>query len=251
MTDSIPMFSDLAGGGQAANPLAAKAQSAGDSRKGHRRRLRQRFLAGGADAMPDYELLEMLLFMAMPRGDVKPLAKALIGRFGTYAGVVTAPAHEIEQVPGAGEAVVAALRVAQATAVRLLKDAAREADVLNNYAALIDYCQAAMKFDRVEQTRLLFLNKKNRLIADELQQHGTVDHTPVYPREVARRTLELGASAVILVHNHPSGDPTPSRGDIEITRLVKAALEAIGVKLHDHLIVGGDEYTSFRNHGLL
>jgi len=218
---------------------------------GHRQRLRQRFLDAGPEALPDYELLELLLFMALPRGDVKPLAKTLLARFGSFAQVISAGPAEIEQTPGAGPSVTAALKTVQAAAVRLLRDAATEKPVLSNWTALTDYCRAAMRFEKTEQTRLLFLDRKNRLITDEVQQRGTVDHTPVYPREVARRGLELGACAIILIHNHPSGDPSPSQGDIDMTHRVKAALAAVGIALHDHLIIGGADYISFRDQGLL
>lgn len=218
---------------------------------GHRQRLRERFLATGGDGMPDYELLELLLALAIPRRDVKPLAKALIDRFGDFAGVIAAAPQQLETVSGMGDASVAALKVVQAGAVRLLRQQVMQKNVIDSWDRLIDYCTAAMAHEGVEQLRLLFLDRKNALIADEMQQQGTVDHTPLYTREVVKRTLELGASALILVHNHPSGDPTPSQGDIKMTRDVRDALEKIGVTLHDHLIIGRNGHESFRARGLL
>jgi DNA repair protein RadC len=217
---------------------------------GHRARLRERFLAD-PEAMPDYELLELLLCLAQPRGDVKPLAKALLARFGGFAEVVSAEPEKLRSVKGLGETGVAALKTAQATAVRLLRDRVRNQPVLSSWDRLLDYCRAAMAYGPVEQFRLLFLDTRNRLIADEPQQKGTVNHTPVYPREVVRRALELHASAIILVHNHPSGDPTPSKADIQMTLQIRNAAHAVGVSLHDHVIVGRDGHVSFKAQGLL
>jgi len=218
---------------------------------GHRQRLRERFLATGGDGMPDYELLELLLAQAIPRRDVKPLAKDLLARFGDFASVVAAPTERLAAVPGMGEASVATLKVAQASAVRLLRQKAMQRNVIDSWDRLVDYCTAAMAHEAVEQLRLLFLDRKNALIADEKQQQGTIDHTPLYIREVVKRALELGASALIVVHNHPSGDPTPSQGDIRMTREVRDALEKIGVTLHDHLVIGRNGHESFRARGLL
>jgi DNA repair protein RadC len=218
---------------------------------GHRQRLRERFLATGGDGMPDYELLELLLALAIPRRDVKPLAKALLDRFGDFAGVIAAAPHQLEAVSGMGDASIAALKVVQAGSVRLLRQQVMRKNVIDSWDRLIDYCTAAMAHEGVEQLRLLFLDRKNALIADEVQQQGTVDHTPLYTREVVKRALELGASALIVVHNHPSGDPTPSQGDIKMTRDVRDALEKIGVTLHDHLVVGRNGHESFRARGLL
>ena len=184
---------------------------------GHRARLRERFLAGSADAMADYELLEMVLYGAFPRSDTKPLAKELIRRFGSFAEVLAAPRARLEEVDGVGEAVVTSLKVVHAAAARMRRIEARERPVLSSWSAVLDYCRTAMAFGVKEQLRVLFLDKRNHLIADELQQEGTVDHTPVYPREVVKRALELSATAVVLVHNHPSGDPTPSQADIRMT----------------------------------
>ena len=218
---------------------------------GHRQRLRERFLATGGDGMPDYELLELLLAQAIPRRDVKPLAKTLLDRFDDFAGVIAAPQEHLKAVSGMGEASVAALKVAQAGAVRLLRQQVMQRNVIDSWDRLVDYCTAAMAHEAVEQLRLLFLDRKNALIADEVQQRGTVDHTPLYTREVVKRALELGASALIVVHNHPSGDPTPSQGDIKMTRDVRDALEKIGVTLHDHLVIGRNGHESFRARGLL
>ncbi|MEQ8696702.1 MAG: DNA repair protein RadC [Bauldia litoralis] len=220
---------------------------------GHRDRLRQRFLEGGADALPDYELLEVILFAANPRADVKPMAKALIQHFGGLARVLSATPEALDRtnVKGLGTAGIAAIKAAQAASLRLLSAQAREAPVISNWQALLDYLRAAMAHEPIEQVRILFLDRKNRLIADEIQGRGTVDHTPVYPREVVKRALELGACALILVHNHPSGDPTPSQADIDMTRTVKDAAAPLGVVLHDHLVVGAAETASFRSLGLL
>ncbi|MDX8469606.1 DNA repair protein RadC [Mesorhizobium sp. VK23B] len=207
---------------------------------GHRDRLRERFVAGGADALPDYELLELLLFRLIPRVDTKPIAKALIARFGSLAEVLGAPASLLEEVKGIGPTVATDLKVIAATAQRMARGEVRGREVLSNWTQLLDYCRSAMAF------RILFLDKKNGLIADEVQQTGTVDHTPVYPREVVKRALELSASAVILVHNHPSGDPTPSRADIEMTRVIVEVAKPLGITVHDHIIVGKDGHASLK-----
>ena len=201
--------------------------------------------------MADYELLELLLMQAIPRRDVKPLAKALLDQFGGFAAVIAAEKAALERVKGMGEGAVAALKVVEAAAIRLAKAEISVKPVIGSWNQLLDYCRASMARAAIEQFRVLFLDRKNRLIADEVQQTGTVDHTPVYPREIMKRALELGASAVILVHNHPSGDPTPSRADIEITKEVAKAAQTLGVQLHDHLIVGRSGHTSFKSQGLL
>jgi DNA repair protein RadC len=193
----------------------------------------------------------MLLTQAIPRRDVKPLAKDLLARFGSFAGVIAADPERLLAVSGMGESAVAALKVVRAAAVRLLQQETMGRDVIGSWDKLVDYCRAAMAHETVEQLRLLFLDRKNALIADEVQQRGTVDHTPVYVREVVKRALELGASALIIVHNHPSGDPTPSRGDIEMTQQVKDALDKIGIALHDHVVIGRHGHESFRAKGLL
>jgi len=218
---------------------------------GHRARMRTRLLVGGPEGLLDHELLEMLLFQALPRRDTKPIARALLVRFGSFANAITAPAHDLREVEGLGEAGTAALKVVQAAALRLLRAEVREKPVLNNWDRLIAYLSAVLAREPVEQFRLLFLDTKNRLIADEAQARGTVNHTPVYPREVVKRALELQATALILVHNHPSGDPTPSRADVEMTQEVKAAAGLLGITVHDHLIVGNGRHLSFRREGLL
>jgi len=227
------------------------AESQDDDRSGHRARLRGRFLAAGAEALADYELLELLLFLARPRGDVKPLAKRLIARFGSFAETVDAPAEALARVDGMGEASIVALKTARAAAIRLLGDRLRDRPLLSSWSQLLDYCRVAMAGLPVEEVRVLHLDRKNRLIADERQGRGTVDHTPLYPREVVKRALELGASALIVVHNHPSGDPTPSQADIAMTRQLAEAAAALGLVLHDHLIVARGGHTSFRAAGLL
>jgi len=217
---------------------------------GHRERLRARFLKGGPDAVADHELLELLLF-AIPRLDTKPLARALLARFGSFAGVLSAPPEALRAVPGVGDAIVATLKVAQAAAVKLSAAELRDAPVLNAWDKLLHYLHAVLARETVEHVRVLYLDSKNRLKADETHGRGTVNHTPLYPREIVRRALELQATALILVHNHPSGDPTPSRRDIEITREVKEAAALFGIALHDHVIVGNGRFASFRQLGLL
>lgn len=219
--------------------------------EGHRKRLRGRFLKGGPDALPDYELMELVLMRAIPRRDVKPLAKALIARFGGFNEAISAPVARLCEVPGISEATATEIKIVQAAALRLARAQVLERPAISSWSALIDYCTAAMAYDDIEQFRILFLDRKNVLIADEVQARGTVDHTPVYPREVVKRALELGASAIILVHNHPSGDPTPSRQDIEMTRRIEAAAKPVGVTLHDHLVIGRGQHASFRQMGLI
>ena len=218
---------------------------------GHRKRLRERFLSAGADCLPDYELLELVLFLAQPRGDMKPLAKRLIDRFGNFAEVISADPHALAEIEGVGESALAALKIVQAGSHRLLRQRILNRQVISSWRDLLDYCRAAMSFEKLEQFRVLFLDRKNMIIADELMQKGTVDQTPVYPREVIRRALELHASALIMVHNHPSGDPTPSRADIEMTKEVQAAGKALGIALHDHVVIGRDDHASFKALGLL
>jgi len=218
---------------------------------GHRERLRERFLAGGADAMPDYELMELTLFAAVPRRDVKPLAKALIHHFGSFAEAIAAPRERILEVEGATASVATHLKIIEAAALRLSKTKLLGKPALTSWAALLDYCAAAMARARREEFRVLFLDRKNTLIADEVQSSGTVDHTPVYPREIVKRALELGATAIILVHNHPSGDPTPSKADIAMTREVAEAAKALRILVHDHVVVGRSGHASFKALGLL
>lgn len=219
--------------------------------KDHRRRLRDRFMAGGAEAVPDYELLELVLFRAIPRQDVKPLARRLLDVFGDFNGVVSASSARLAAVEGAGEAVVCELKIVEAAAHRLARARVLGRPVLSSWDALVSYCHTAMAHRETEQFRVLYLDRKNVLIADEPQAKGTVDHVPVYPREVVKRALELNASALILVHNHPSGDPTPSDSDVAMTYRIRDAAEALGLVLHDHLIVGKSTELSFRSAGYL
>lgn len=217
----------------------------------HRQRLRSRFIDGGAAAMPDYEMLELVLFRAIPRRDVKPLARELLDRFGDFNRVITAPAARLRDVKGIGEAVIVELKIVEAAAQRLARAKVLKRHVVASWDALLDYCHTTMAHLETEQFRVLYLDRKNILIADEEQAKGTVDHVPVYPREVAKRALELNASAIILVHNHPSGDPSPSRSDIDMTNQVANACDALGLTLHDHLIIGKSRELSFRNEGHL
>jgi DNA repair protein RadC len=218
---------------------------------GHRERLRARFLKGGADAMPDYELLELTLFAALPRRDTKPLAKALLVRFGSFAEVIAAPRARLMEVKGVGENVANHLKIVEAAAQRLAKTKIMGRAALSSWSALLDYCTAAMARSETEEFRVLFLDRKNMLVADEVLNRGTVDHAPVYPREIVKRALELNASAIILVHNHPSGDPAPSKADIAMTREVAIAAKALGIAVHDHLVIGRGGHASFKSLGLL
>lgn len=217
---------------------------------GHRERLRQRFLAEPM-ALPDYEVLELLLASVIPRRDTKPLAKALIAEFKTFADVLAAPAQVLESFPGVSAATAAYLKVVEHAATRMARLQVLDKPVIGKWDQLLDYCTISMGRLPTEQFRLLFLDRKNTLIADELQSQGTVDHTPLYPREVVKRALELNASAVIMVHNHPSGDPTPSKADIEMTRQVTKALSGVGITVHDHLVIGRKGHVSFKSQGLI
>ena len=216
------------------------------SKAGHRERLRQRFRNGGADALPDYELLELVLFRAIARRDTKDIAKRLLAKFGSFADVVNASAQRIKEVPGAGESVVTELKLVHAAALRMMQSQLSDKPVLTTWSSVVDYVRAAQAFEDTELFRILFLDKRNRLIGDEVQGRGTVDHTPVYIREVVKRALELSATAIILVHNHPSGDPTPSRADIEMTRLICDAAKPLGIVVHDHIIVGREGHASLK-----
>jgi DNA repair protein RadC len=222
-----------------------------DFRKDHRKRLRHRFMNGGAAAMPDYELLELILFRAIPRQDVKPLAHRLIHEFGDFNTAISATAVRLASVRGVGQAVIQEMKIVEAAAHRLARARVIGREVLSSWDALIEYCTASMAYLETEQFRILFLDKQNVLIADEEQQKGTVDHVPVYPREVAKRALELNASSLILVHNHPSGDPSPSNADIDMTGRVQRALVALSIKLHDHIIIGKNKISSFHDLDLL
>ena len=217
----------------------------------HRARLRERFMQGGADALPDYELLELVLFRAISRQDVKPLARRLLDHFGDFNRVLTAPPARLAEVAGAGPAVVQEFKIVEAAAQRLARSRVMHRPILTSWGALLDYCHTAMAHREIEQFRVLYLDRKNVLIADEEQARGTVDHVPVYPREIMRRALELTASALILVHNHPSGDPTPSEADIAMTARIVSAGEVMGITVHDHLIIGKSRELSFRSEGLL
>ncbi len=217
----------------------------------HRKRLRDRFMQGGAAAMPDYELLELVLFRAIPRQDVKPLARLLLDTFGDFNRVISAPPARLMLVKGVGDAVVQELKIVEAAAQRMMRARVINRPVLSSWDALLDYCHTTMSHRETEQFRILYLDRKNVLIADEEQARGTVDHVPVYPREVVKRALELNASALILVHNHPSGDPTPSDADVSMTCQVQDACNALGIVLHDHLIIGKSREVSFKSLGYL
>ena len=235
----------------AAAPVAPAAGKQPSYIRDHRARLRERFRNGGAGAMPDYELLELVLFRAIPRQDVKPLARQLLDSFGDFNRVISAPVEQLRATKGVGEAVITELKIIEASAQRLARARVIQRPVLSSWEALLDYCHTAMAHRATEQFRILFLDRKNVLIADEEQAEGTVDHVPVYPREVVKRALELNASALILVHNHPSGDPTPSDADIQMTQRIDAAAQALGLTIHDHIIVGQSQELSFRAEGLL
>lgn len=222
-----------------------------DHRHGHRARLRERFLKGGADALADYELLELILMLAIPRRDVKPLAKKLIADFGSYPAVLAAEPEALMAADGLGESAVAAIKSVQASAMVLARAQASERPVLSNWKAVAAYLQGSMAGLVREQFRLLFLDRQNRLLADEVLSDGTVDHAPVYPREVVRRALANNATAIILVHNHPSGDARPSPDDVSMTREIQDACKRIGIQIHDHIVVGAGGQASFRDLGLL
>ena len=213
---------------------------------GHRERLRGRFRETGSEAVSDYELLELVLFRTIPQRDLKPLCKELIAKFGSFAEVLAAPQQRLEEVKGIKEATATDLKIVHAAASRLAKGNVQKRPILSSWSNVIDYCRTAMAFADKEQFRLLFLDKRNQLIADEVQQTGTVDHTPVYPREVVKRALELSATALILVHNHPSGDPTPSRADIQMTQAIIDVAKPLGIAVHDHIIVGKEGHASLK-----
>jgi DNA repair protein RadC len=218
---------------------------------GHRMRLRERFRKSGPDALSDYELLEMALFAALPRRDTKPLAKSLLKKFGSFAEVTHAPEARLREVEGIGDASVNQIKLMAAAATRIAKGELRERILLSSWNDVIGYCRTSMAFADKEQFRLLFLDKRNQLIADEVQQIGTVDHTPVYPREVIKRALELSATAIILVHNHPSGDPTPSQADIQMTKAIVNIATPLGISVHDHIIVGKNGHASLKGMKLI
>lgn len=218
---------------------------------GHRDRLRARFRDAGAQALADYELLELILFRAIPRRDVKPMAKELVARFGSFAEVVAAPPALLAEVAGVKDAIITELKVVEAAAQRLAKGQVKGRPVLSSWSAVIDYCRTTMAYADRELVRVLFLDKRNQLIVDEVLQTGTVDHAPLYPREVVKRALELSASAIILCHNHPSGDPTPSRADIDMTHRIIGVAKPLGIEVHDHIIVGKDGHASLRGLGMI
>ncbi len=213
---------------------------------GHRERLRQRFRDAGADALSDYELLEILLFRALPQRDVKPLAKTLLETFGSFAEVIGASKARLAKIKGLGPSSITDLKIIQAAASRALRGAVKSRPVLSSWSTVLDYCRTAQAFADREEFRVLFLDKRNQLIADEVQQTGTIDHTPVYPREIVKRALELASTAVILVHNHPGGDPTPSRADIEMTKRIIEIARGLGFEVHDHIIVGKEGHASLK-----
>jgi DNA repair protein RadC len=218
---------------------------------GHRERLRERFHGAGPDALSDYELLEMVLFAAQPRRDMKPLAKSLLKTFGSFAEVIHAPEARLKEVDGVGDVTITQLKLIAAAASRIAKGQLRTRTLLSSWNDVLDYCRTSMAFADKEQFRILFLDKRNQLIADEVQQTGTVDHTPVYPREVIKRALELSATAVILVHNHPSGDPTPSQADIQMTKAIIGIAAPLGISVHDHIIVGRGGHASMKGMRLI
>jgi DNA repair protein RadC len=244
------------GGGPLANATEARPTGFADGEDavphyyGHRRRLRERMIAAGAEQLPDYELLEMLLFAANPQGDVKPTAKSLLANFGGFAEVMSADPDALSSA-GLGLAGIAAIKSVREAALRLMRLELQERPVVGSWDKLIDYCNAQIAHSRVEEFHILFLDRKNMLIKHERQQRGTVDHTPVYPREVVKRALDLGAAALILVHNHPSGDPIPSQADVAVTQEIKKAAAPLGLALHDHVIVGRSGHASLRDLGLI
>ncbi len=226
-------------------------QRLGSQVEGHRARLRAKFAQGLGKGLADYEILELLLFLAVPRGDMKPLAKGLLKKFGSVAALLKADEGLILETPGVGPSVLHAIHLIQAIMSQVLQQEMIRTPILASWQSVLDYCQATMAYDRKETVRLLFLDRKNQMIGDEIQQTGTVDHAPLYPREVIKRALELGASAIIIVHNHPSGDPTPSRGDIEMTLKVQEAARPLGIEIHDHLIIGKGRHSSLKSMGLM
>jgi DNA repair protein RadC len=237
----------MAEGGDEQNGSPGLAEAASPHYIGHRERARQRFVSLGPEALADYELLELILQLALPRRDTKPLAKDLLARFGSFSGVFGASVTDLATVKGMGETTAIALKVVQAAGQRFARErVGRDAPLLSSWSQVIDYCHAAMAHNEVEEMRILYLDKKNRLIADEVAQRGTIDHTPVYPREVLKRALQLSATALILVHNHPSGDPTPSSADVHMTRQIEEISKPLGITVHDHLIIGRSGHASLK-----
>ncbi len=244
---SLPLFR----GDEATDSDALNSEKLPSYIRDHRKRLRERFLKGGAGAMPDYEVLELVLFRAIPRRDVKPLARALLDHFGDFNAVVSAPIDQLASINGVGDAVICELKIIEAAAHRLSQARVLHRPVLSSWDTLLDYCRATMAHRTTEQFRVFYLDRKNVLIADEEQARGTVDHVPVYPREVLKRALQLNASAMILVHNHPSGDPTPSDADISMTKQIVTASDVMHITVHDHIIIGKSGELSFRAENLL
>lgn len=218
---------------------------------GHRQRLREKLTSAGSDALPDYELLELYLFRSIPRRDVKPIAKSLIAKFGDLGGVAAAPLEQLTQIKGISEKTASELKLIQALSERLAREQVIGKPVISSWSALVGYCRTALQFERTEQFRVLFLDRKNRLIADEILGRGTIDHAPVYPREVVKRALAHEASALILVHNHPSGDATPSQTDIDMTRTLAEVCQPFDIVLHDHLVIARENTSSFKTLGLM
>lgn len=218
---------------------------------GHRKRLRERFLSAEPSLLADYEMLELILFPAKPMGDVKPLAKSLLAAFGSFAKVLHAQPAELMRVEGVNEAAVVAIKVTRHSAERLLKEEVAARTVLKSWTQLLDYLRIHIGHNQNEVFHVLFMNKQLELIVDEQQQKGTINHTPVYPREVVKRALELGASSIILAHNHPSGDVKPSKEDIETTKLIVNAARPLGIEVHDHLIISSKEHFSFKSKGII
>jgi DNA repair protein RadC len=245
LSDAIGLFDALI------PPPAAPGPATTQGAEGHRTRMRTRLLRAGPDALADHEVLEMTLFLALPRRDTKPIARALLGRFRSYAGCVAATPQELREIDGLGEAGIAALKTIQAAALRLLRAEVMDQPILGSWDRLMDYLTAILARERIEHFRALYLDTRNRLIADEAQGRGTVNLTPVYPREIVRRALELSATALILVHNHPSGDPTPSQQDVTMTHAIREAAAPLSILLHDHIIIGNGRHFSFRREGLL
>ena len=232
-------------------PQKQKSQKPKDHNRNHRQRLRSRFMRAGKQALQDYELLELIMFRAIPRRDIKPLAKTLLAEFGDFNRVISAPSSRLLAIKGVGESVIQEFRIVTAAAERLAQVEVLNRDILSNWQALLTYCHIAMAHKENEEFRILFLDKKGNLIADEEQQKGTVDHVPVYRREVVKRALELNACSVVLVHNHPSGDPKPSKADVALTHHIQAALDTVKITLHDHIIIGAQSHASLHDLGLL
>ncbi|MEL7544171.1 MAG: DNA repair protein RadC [Pseudomonadota bacterium] len=235
---------------EAASPSRTSKRKS-DHRTGHRQRLRERFMRGGRDAIADYELLELVLFRGIPQRDVKPAAKQLLERFGSFSEVVNAPDALLRETPYVGDAAVVELRLVREAARQFLRDDVIEKPLMSSWNAVLDYCKATMGFETREQFRILFLNKRNRVIADEVQQVGTVDHTPVYVREIMKRALDLSATALILLHNHPSGDAEPSRADIDMTNMIVTTAKNLGILVHDHIVISREGHVSFKARGLI